>query len=49
VKGCGVHWCFFCGGRFEEDTIYTHMSDAHGGYYEGNEDGEDVDGYDTDW
>jgi hypothetical protein len=49
VDGCGVHWCFFCGGRFEEDTIYSHMSESHGGYYGGNRYEDDDDGYDTDW
>jgi hypothetical protein len=50
VEDCGVHWCFFCGGQFEEDAIYPHMREAHGGYYGGNEyEDEDDDGeYDTD-
>ena len=42
VDGCGTHWCFFCGGKFDAQTIYTHMSTEHGGYYGGAEDEEDV-------
>jgi len=45
VDGCGVHWCFFCGGKFDADVIYAHMSKAHGSYYGGEEyDGEEYDG-----
>ncbi|PMD57892.1 uncharacterized protein K444DRAFT_564766 [Hyaloscypha bicolor E] len=40
VDGCGTHWCFFCGGKFDENAIYTHMSTEHGGYYNGGEDEE---------
>ncbi|KAE9364937.1 hypothetical protein N431DRAFT_430545 [Stipitochalara longipes BDJ] len=50
VRGCGTHWCFFCGGKFDQATIYTHMSNEHGGYYNGAEDeDEDEDGYETDY
>jgi hypothetical protein len=44
VQDCGIHWCFYCGGQFDEGTIYPHMNDVHGGYYAGN----DQEGYDTD-
>jgi hypothetical protein len=50
VEGCGTHWCFFCGGKFDQGAIYTHMSTEHGGYYNGAEDrDEDEDGYETDY
>lgn len=32
---CGTHWCFFCGEKQDEDGIYSHMSETHGGYYGG--------------
>lgn len=32
VEGCGAEWCFVCRGVYEEDTIYGHMEEAHGGY-----------------
>lgn len=32
MKGCSVHWCYFCGERFPEKDIYPHMSLMHGGY-----------------
>ena len=38
---CGTHWCFTCGGAFELDVIYTHMSEAHGGFYDDNDDDDD--------
>jgi hypothetical protein len=28
---CGTHWCFQCAEEFDEDTIYDHMSEEHGG------------------
>jgi len=28
---CGAHWCYECGEQFEEDEIYDHMDEAHGG------------------
>lgn len=27
---CGTHWCYVCGGEFDEDVIYDHMIDMHG-------------------
>ncbi|KAI8936069.1 hypothetical protein NX059_007569 [Plenodomus lindquistii] len=33
VSGCRTHWCWTCGEGFDEDVIYDHMSDAHGGMY----------------
>jgi len=44
VNGCGTHWCFFCGGKFDQDTIYPHMNEHHGGYYGGG----GAEGYETD-
>ena len=38
---CGTHWCFTCGDAFELDTIYTHMTEVHGGYYDGGEEDDD--------
>ncbi|KAI1499927.1 hypothetical protein F5X99DRAFT_419581 [Biscogniauxia marginata] len=35
MPGCGVDWCFFCGKRVPEHDIYMHMSDEHGGWYDG--------------
>ncbi|KFZ24723.1 hypothetical protein V502_00784 [Pseudogymnoascus sp. VKM F-4520 (FW-2644)] len=32
VEGCETEWCFVCRGVYEEDTIYGHMEEAHGGY-----------------
>ena len=48
VAGCGSHWCYSCGGKFDQDAIYGHMEEAHGGLY-GDEDddgGEDDEEYD---
>lgn len=30
---CGAHFCWICTGVFDASRIYTHMSEAHGGYY----------------
>ncbi|KAN0089026.1 hypothetical protein V8E51_019286 [Hyaloscypha variabilis] len=49
VRGCGVHWCFFCGGKFDQGTIYSHMSTEHGGYYNGVEDEDGEEDYDSDY
>ena len=38
VKGCGAHWCYFCGEDFTSGDIYSHMDKAHGGYYGGGDD-----------
>ena len=35
--GCGTHWCYFCGGMFPEKDIYRHMSEAHGGFFDGGD------------
>lgn len=32
VEGCETEWCFVCRGVYDEDTIYEHMEEAHGGY-----------------
>ncbi|SPO06247.1 uncharacterized protein DNG_08936 [Cephalotrichum gorgonifer] len=32
---CGVHWCYACGEKAEEDTIYAHISSRHGGLWGG--------------
>jgi hypothetical protein len=29
---CGAHFCHVCGGQFEADSIYDHMSMEHGGF-----------------
>ena len=42
---CGTHWCFTCGSAFELDAIYTHMTEAHGGYYDDNGEEEEDDDY----
>ncbi|KAF2805184.1 uncharacterized protein BDZ99DRAFT_114835 [Mytilinidion resinicola] len=33
VRGCGTHWCWECGGAFDELVIYEHMADEHDGMY----------------
>ncbi|KAK0640833.1 hypothetical protein B0T16DRAFT_418537 [Cercophora newfieldiana] len=38
---CAAHWCFYCGKQAEFDNIYKHMSEEHGGFYDGG----DYDGY----
>jgi hypothetical protein len=43
IRGCHIHWCYFCGkGPFKEG-VYRHMSDKHGGYYGGGDDDLDED------
>ncbi|KAK4457704.1 E3 ubiquitin-protein ligase itt1, partial [Cladorrhinum samala] len=32
---CGMHWCFYCRAASSVDSIYKHMSDEHGGWYNG--------------
>merc|ERR1712048_265050 len=27
---CGAHWCWQCGGEFDESEIYEHMQGVHG-------------------
>ncbi|OBT42796.1 hypothetical protein VE00_06586 [Pseudogymnoascus sp. WSF 3629] len=39
VEGCETEWCFVCRGVFDEETIYGHMEEEHGGY------GDEVVGY----
>ncbi|KAE8418616.1 hypothetical protein BDV36DRAFT_253846 [Aspergillus pseudocaelatus] len=34
VEDCHTHWCYFCGGKFDQDAIYTHMKAAHGTIYD---------------
>ncbi|PSS12568.1 hypothetical protein M430DRAFT_36658 [Amorphotheca resinae ATCC 22711] len=49
VRECETHWCFLCGGKFDQEMIYDHMQKDHGGYYghgvaaEEHEDEEDED------
>jgi hypothetical protein len=43
MKGCGAHWCYFCGEGFPEREIYRHMSQVHGGYYGGGDEEWDSD------
>lgn len=33
VRRCQTHWCWSCGEAFDEDEIYDHLSDIHGGMY----------------
>ena len=30
-----MHWCFYCRAASSVDSIYKHMSDEHGGWYNG--------------
>jgi hypothetical protein len=34
VPTCGVHWCFFCGVKSDENEIYEHMENEHEGIYD---------------
>lgn len=44
VRGCGVHWCWFCaGGPFGEREVYRHLRDVHGGWYTGGDGEEEED------
>ncbi|KAH7360837.1 hypothetical protein BKA65DRAFT_604184 [Rhexocercosporidium sp. MPI-PUGE-AT-0058] len=43
VAGCGTHWCFYCGVKSDQNSIYAHMSTEHGGYYGEAEDANDFD------
>jgi hypothetical protein len=43
VPGCETHWCFSCKGKFNAQTIYSHMRDTHGGFFEAGDGEEDVD------
>ncbi|KAL2810553.1 hypothetical protein BJX63DRAFT_315234 [Aspergillus granulosus] len=38
VDGCGTDWCYFCGE--EEEDIYNHMTNVHGGIYDNGDDDE---------
>ncbi|CAI7671923.1 unnamed protein product [Penicillium bialowiezense] len=38
VADCGVDWCYFCGDAFDNDRIYRHMSEVHGGMFGGEVD-----------
>ncbi|KAJ5336598.1 hypothetical protein MYU51_005593 [Penicillium brevicompactum] len=38
VVDCGVDWCYFCGDAFDDDRIYGHMRDVHGGMFGGEVD-----------
>ncbi|KAH9860388.1 hypothetical protein J1614_011719 [Plenodomus biglobosus] len=33
MRRCQTHWCWSCGEAFDEDEIYDHLSDIHGGMY----------------
>ncbi|KAF3914828.1 hypothetical protein ABW20_dc0103720 [Dactylellina cionopaga] len=35
---CGQHWCYICGGAFEERKIYSHLDYVHGGIFNDDED-----------
>ncbi|KAK4643791.1 hypothetical protein QC761_405090 [Podospora bellae-mahoneyi] len=37
VSGCNTHWCFKCGEEVDRHEIYDHMSEEHGGWYNGRE------------
>ncbi|WYZ41144.1 hypothetical protein EsH8_V_000039 [Colletotrichum jinshuiense] len=37
VPGCHTHWCFSCGKKYSHSDIYTHMSQAHGGWWDGQD------------
>ncbi|KAK0673071.1 hypothetical protein QBC41DRAFT_312120 [Cercophora samala] len=37
VSGCNTHWCFKCGEGVDQEEIYHHMSEEHGGWYDGRE------------
>lgn len=43
VPGCGAHWCYFCGKKFDQNSIYAHMNEAHDGFYADGDDGDDGD------
>lgn len=34
---CGTHWCYACGKKSDEDGIYDHMQEEHGGLYWGED------------
>ena len=34
VPTCGVHWCFFCGEKPDENEIYEHIENEHEGLYD---------------
>lgn len=36
---CGTDWCWFCGVKKTASSIYDHMSDVHGGWFEGEIEG----------
>jgi hypothetical protein len=44
VEGCGTDWCYFCGK--EEEDIYNHMTNMHGGIYDNGDEEEEVPEYD---
>jgi len=35
IDSCGVHWCWHCGKQQDENVIYDHMQEEHGGMYGG--------------
>ncbi|KAK4179157.1 hypothetical protein QBC36DRAFT_323286 [Triangularia setosa] len=37
MSGCDAHWCFKCGEKVDQDEIYHHMSEEHGGWYNGRD------------
>lgn len=41
MNGEATHWCFACNGKFDYNSIYAHMSRAHGGYGIDYDDDED--------
>ncbi|KAE8374539.1 hypothetical protein BDV26DRAFT_269804 [Aspergillus bertholletiae] len=34
VEDCHTHWCYFCGDKFDEAAIYSHMTKVHGTIYD---------------
>lgn len=45
VAGCEAHWCYICGRRFDEHSIYPHLANEHGGFFDGADDND----YDYDY
>ncbi|KAK3693241.1 hypothetical protein B0T22DRAFT_401074 [Podospora appendiculata] len=37
VGGCGKHWCWNCGLAVDQGEIYAHMTEVHGGWYNGRD------------
>ncbi|KAK3332795.1 hypothetical protein B0T19DRAFT_416515 [Cercophora scortea] len=37
VGDCGKHWCWNCGKAVDRGEIYEHMTEVHGGWYNGRD------------